>query len=107
LRSFQWRTHDARLVTLNGIGSKLIPLEKKTSAIVLLNGPGSYENERTLGEIVTNHGAISMPSIYVWGGENDMAWEGQQKLKHVHRLDGIVIQREQGHLLPESEQEKV
>lgn len=85
-----------------------IPNEKIPSALVIMNAPASYETEQTLSDIVKQHDesdTTRIPSIHVWGGKSDMTWKGQQALHKVHHPNGIVIQHEQGHFLPESQPE--
>lgn len=44
--------------------------DKHCRAVLLCNGPASYETETTLSEMIQQHGtpAVQTPSIHVWGG---------------------------------------
>ena len=91
-----------------------IPNDKIPSALLLFNAPASYETERTLATLVqeqqqqgSSNNIRNIPSIHIWGGETDFAWNGQQELYKIHHPDGKVIRHEQGHFLPESSQPQV
>lgn len=77
-----------------------VPSDKKWSGTILFNAPASYETEVTLKKSVDQHGTVQTPSIHVFGGEMDITWEGQQKMKNVHHPTGHVIQHEAGHFFP-------
>ena len=93
------------LTVLAESDSSFIPAEKRWKLLVPMNGPNAFDTVDTLLDVVQKHGKIKTPSIHVFGGPEDVTWEGQQKMKNVHYQDSNsrIVRHNEGHMPPKDE----
>lgn len=73
-----------------------LPADKHCLGILCMNGPGSYETERTLRQHIAIHGPVvsSIPSLHIWGGPTDFTYQGSQAMQKVHHPNGKSMEHE-------------
>ena len=82
-----------------------IPAEKRWKLLVPMNGPNAFDTVDTLLDVVRKNPKIKTPSIHVFGGPEDVTWEGQQKMKDVHyrNASSQIVRHDEGHMPPGDE----
>ena len=65
-----------------------------------MNGPNAFDTVDILLDVVHKHRKIETPSIHVFGGPEDVTWEGQQKMKDVHyqNSNSRIVRHDEGHM---------
>ncbi len=81
-------------------------VQKHWKLLVPMNAPNSFDTVDSLLDVVQKHPKIKTPSIHVFGGPEDVTWEGQQRMKKIHYevARSHIVRHDEGHMPPMAEE---